>query len=215
MDPFVLVPGLGLSGASWGPTLRVLGAGAEVVTLPGFGRRVRRGAALDPPAQAARVLEAADIAGRVVLGHSASCQVVVEAAARAPRPPAALVLVGPTTDPSGCTWPRLLERWLRTAAHEWPAQAPLLVRDYLRTGPLGMARTLDVVRCHRIEAALGSIRCRVLVVRGRHDRIAPAGWAEHLARTAPAGRAFTLPAGGHMVPLTHPELLAPVVSRLG
>ncbi|MEU7813633.1 alpha/beta hydrolase [Pseudonocardia sp. NPDC049154] len=215
MHPFVLVPGLGLSGASWGPTLGVLGAGADVVTLPGFGERVRRGDRLDPPAQACRVLEAADLADRVVLGHSASCQVVAEAAARAPRPPRALVLVGPTTDPSGGTWPRLVERWLRTAAHEWPAQAPLLVRDYLRTGLGGMARTLHVTRRHRIEPALAAVRCPVLVVRGRHDRIAPAGWTEHLARTAPRGRAFTLPAGGHMVPLTHPELLAPVVSRLG
>ncbi|MFR9803970.1 alpha/beta fold hydrolase [Pseudonocardia sp. RS010] len=215
MRPFLLVPGLGLSGASWGPTLRVLGAGAEVVTLPGFGRRAPRALALDPAAQAHRVLAAADLTGRVVLGHSASCQVVVEAAARASDPPAALVLVGPTTDPSGGTWPRLADRWVRTAAHEWPAQAPLLVRDYLRTGLLGMARTLDQTRRHRIEPPLAAVRCPVLVVRGRHDRIAPAGWTEHLARTAATGRAFTLPAGGHMVPLTHPELLAPVLSRRG
>ncbi|GAA4711463.1 alpha/beta fold hydrolase [Pseudonocardia yuanmonensis] len=215
MFPFVLVPGLGLSGASWGPTLSVLGAGADVVTVPGFGRRAPRGTPLDPTAQACRVLEAADLAGRVLLGHSASCQIVTEAAARARRPPAAVVLVGPTTDPSGCTWPRLVERWLRTAAHEWPAQAPLLVRDYLRTGLGGMARALDAARRHRIEPALAATRCPVLVVRGKRDRIAPAGWTEHLARTAPRGRAFTLPAGGHMVPLTHPELLAPVLRGLG
>ncbi|MFC5949331.1 alpha/beta fold hydrolase [Pseudonocardia lutea] len=215
MRSFVLVPGLGLSGASWGPTLGVLGAGAEVVTVPGFGERAPRRTALDPAAQACRVLESADLAGRVVLGHSASCQIVAEAAARARRPPAALVLVGPTTDPSGRSWPRLAERWLRTAAHEWPAQAPLLARDYLRTGLGGMARAMDAARRHRIEPALAATPCPVLVVRGRHDRIAPAGWAEHLARTAPRGRAFTLPEGGHMVPLTHPQLVAPILRGLG
>jgi pimeloyl-ACP methyl ester carboxylesterase len=48
----------------------------------------------------------------------------------------------------------------------------------------------------------------VLVVRGRNDAICPADWAEALAAATPHGSAETLPAGAHMVPVTHPDLLA-------
>jgi pimeloyl-ACP methyl ester carboxylesterase len=52
------------------------------------------------------------------------------------------------------------------------------------------------------------VTCRVLIVRGRHDRIAPADWVSTLTQIAPHGRAVTLPAGAHMVPITHPTALA-------
>jgi pimeloyl-ACP methyl ester carboxylesterase len=48
----------------------------------------------------------------------------------------------------------------------------------------------------------------VFIVRGRHDRIAPADWASALAELAPRGRAVTLTEGAHMVPITHPAALA-------
>src|SRR4051794_22845229 len=89
----VAVPGLGLDGRS------LQGIGARVplslVLLPGMGLR-----------QPVPSLD--ELAGRlraelgegpvVLLGHSQSCQVVVAAAERDPRI-AAVVLVGPTTDP--------------------------------------------------------------------------------------------------------------------
>jgi pimeloyl-ACP methyl ester carboxylesterase len=53
----------------------------------------------------------------------------------------------------------------------------------------------------------------VLVVRGRHDRIAPADWTTALAAAAPHGRAHTLPGGGHMLPITHAAALAAVIEE--
>lgn len=213
----IVVPGLGLSPASWAPTVRLLGTAATFMTLPGYGRPAPPGTDLGPPAQAARLCTRARLGGRVLVGHSASCQIMVEAAARSTRagePPAALLLVGPTTDPSGSGWVRLAGRWLRTARHEPPCQIPLLARDYLRTGLGGMARAMNAARKHAVQVALAITPCPVVVVRGTHDRIAPEPWTVQLARVAPAGRAVTLPAGGHMVPLTHPTLLAPQLSGL-
>jgi pimeloyl-ACP methyl ester carboxylesterase len=208
------VPGLGLSTEVARRALEPLPAPWSVVLLPAFGRpapRGRRRAALAPERLAALLLAVlpSHAGGPVVLiGHSASCQVVAEAAARAPESVAALVLVGPTTDPRAAAWPALAARWLRTAAHERPSQVPLLVRAYARTGLVSMARGMQAARHHRLDSTLAAVACPVLVVRGRHDAICPPDWAAALAASAAAGHAETLPAGGHMVPITHADALA-------
>jgi pimeloyl-ACP methyl ester carboxylesterase len=207
----VAVPGLGLSAAVPRLTLDRLPRASTVVEMPGYGRPAPRGAHLQPGHLAGLLLARLDalaVGTAVLMGHSASCQIVAAAAVRSPERVAGLVLVGPTTDPRGSGWSTLAARWLRTAAHERPGQLPQLVHDYTRTGLGGMLRGMNAARHDRIDDALAAVRCPVLVVRGRHDRIAPQDWIEVLAATAPSGRAQTLPAGGHMVPITHPAALA-------
>ncbi|HZG89885.1 MAG TPA: alpha/beta hydrolase, partial [Pseudonocardia sp.] len=194
----VAVPGLGLSVDVPARTLARLSpaAGSLVVALPGYGEPVRPGAALSVTAQADRLLErlgGLGVGPAVLLGHSASCQVVVRAAVRAPDRVTGLVLVGPTTDPRAAGWGGLAGRWLRTAAWERPGQVPTLVRDYTHSGAPGMARAMDAARHDRIVRALATVTGPVLVVRGKHDRIAPAEWTATLAAVAPRGRAVTLP----------------------
>ncbi|WP_345893734.1 alpha/beta fold hydrolase [Nocardioides sp. TF02-7] len=186
----------------------------RVAALPGYGRPAA-GQDLRPRALAERVLACSGDAARVVLaGHSASCQVVAHAAALAPGRVRGLVLVGPTTDPRAASWPRLAGRWLRTAAHETPRQAPALARQYHRTTLRTMARAMDAARHDRIDRTLTGVDGRLLVVRGRHDRICRADWGGSLVDPAAGGRLVTLPAGGHMVPHTHGGLVAPVVDAL-
>jgi pimeloyl-ACP methyl ester carboxylesterase len=205
----VAVPGLGLSVAVARRAPQRLALPWSVVRLPAFGLRARRGTDLCPERLADRLLCGLPTDGPVVLvGHSASCQIVAEAARRAPGRVAALVLIGPTTDPRGRSWPALVRRWLRTALHERPGQIPLLVWAYARTGLMSMARGMDTARHHRMDRALAAVTCPVLIVRGRNDAICPADWAAALAEAAPRGRADTLPAGAHMVPITHPDALA-------
>jgi pimeloyl-ACP methyl ester carboxylesterase len=209
----VAVPGLGLSVEVPARTLRQLQSvvGSMVVALPGYGLPRTLGAAMDPAALAARLLEQLDraqLAEAVLLGHSASCQLVVEAAVQDPDRVVGLILVGPTTDPRAARWPALAVRWLRTAPWERPGQVPLLARDYHQTGLTGMARAMDAARRHRIDRLLARVACPVLVVRGRHDRIAPADWVSALAELAPQGRAVTLSAGAHLIQITHPSALA-------
>lgn len=213
-DCLVLVPGLGLGSEAWAPTTARTTYAGRVLTLPGYGRPAD-GHDLRPRALAERLLDHAPDAGRLVLaGHSASCQVVAHAAVLAPDRVAGLLLVGPTTDPRAATWPRLAGRWLRTAGHETPRQVPTLARQYHRTTLRSMARAMDEARSDRVDLTLARFAGRLLVVRGRHDRICPADWAAGLAATTAAGRAVTLSAGGHMVPLTHGGLVAPVVDAL-
>jgi pimeloyl-ACP methyl ester carboxylesterase len=150
----------------------------------------------------------------VVFGHSASCQIAAHVAAMNPTRVTGLVLVGPTTDPTAATWPRLIARWLATARHETPKQVPALLRQYRRTGLGAMRRAMDVARRDRIDDTLGHTPSRILVLRGRHDRICPPGWAAAVANSAGAGsRAVSLSAGGHMVPFTHAPLVAAEVAK--
>ena len=210
----VAVPGLGLSTEVARRALDLLPDQASVVLLPAFGRRARRGTPLAPERLAGLLLGdlAADTGPVVLVGHSASCQFAAEVAARAPELVRGLVLVGPTTDPHASTWPGLVRRWLRTAAHETPRQLPLLVRAYARTGLVSMARGMDAARRHRLDRVLADVACPVLVVRGPHDAICPATWAATLAEAAPRGRSETLASGGHMVPVTDPDALAASVA---
>jgi len=205
----VAVPGLGLSTTVAQRALeRLPGVAHAVVLLPAFGHRAPRDTDPAPGPLADLLLADLPDAPAVLVGHSASCPIVAEVARRAPSRVAALVLIGPTTDPRAATWPGLVRRWLRTAVHERPSQIPLLVRTYARTGLVSMARGMDAARHHRLDLTLAELTCPVLIVRGPHDAICPADWAAALAAATPQGSAETLPAGAHMVPVTHPDALA-------
>lgn len=212
---FLMVPGLGLGPEDWEPTIRgLVRAGVEpdritVATLPGYGKPVRVGDPVDPRGAARGLVEAWIPPGQrvVLLGHSASCQVVAHSASLVPERVTGLVLVGPTTDPRAATWPRLVRRWLATAVHETPRQVPSLFRQYRRTGLRHMLRVMDVTRHDSIVATLAEVRCPVRVLRGLHDRIAPADWCGSL------GPSLTFATGGHMVPITDGELVAREVMR--
>lgn len=206
----VLVPGLGLDAEAWQPTIRgLLGRGVDaariaVTLLPGYGQRLTTSEPASPEDLARRLLTISVLPGErhVLVGHSSSCQVVAHAAALAPDRVAALVLVGPTTDPRAATWPRLARRWLANAAHETPRQVPSLARQYHRTGLRAMIRVMDASQSDRIDRTLERVRCPVTVVRGVEDRIVPEDWCRGLAPTV------TLPSGAHMVPITDGDLVA-------
>lgn len=214
----VLVPGLGLRPRAWRPTTTALApVPTRVVSLPGYGTRPGPGAGLTPE-ELGRALAAAHLrrgARQVLVGHSASCQVVAHAATAEPSAVSALVLVGPTTDPRARHWPGLLGRWLRTAAHEPPGQVPTLLGSWARTGPTHALRAMERARHDDLLRTLGDVRCPVLVLRGPRDRICPPDWGRRLVARAPAGsRSVTLAAGAHMVPLTHGPLVATVLRGL-
>ena len=208
----VLVPGLGLDHREFRAVRSGLDRPALVVPLPSMGLGAPLGSDLGVEAHAERVLAVLPPGGAPVLvGHSASCPVVVEVARRAPV--TGLVLVGPVTDPRAATWPRMLGQWVRTATHERPGEATVLLPQYARTGVGSMLRGMDAVRRHRTDHALRGLDVPVEVVRGERDRIAPADWCARLAAEG-GGTVTTVGGAGHMVPLTHPEAVAAAVRRV-
>ncbi|MFW5470682.1 alpha/beta fold hydrolase [Knoellia sp. CPCC 206435] len=213
------LPGLGLGPEAWRPTLEHLTAAgdrrADVLVCPGYGAPAHPRRDLDPRAiaEAALARLPAGDSRVVLLGHSASSQLVAHLARLDPARVAGLVLVGPTTDPRAATWPRLQARWLATAVHETPQQVPALARQYTRTTFRAMARALDAARHDAILETLDAVSAPVLVIRGPLDRICPADWADKVAASGGSGsRHVTLAAGAHMVPLTHGHLVADAVA---
>jgi pimeloyl-ACP methyl ester carboxylesterase len=190
----------------------------EVATLPGYGVRAGRQDDMSPVGLGRRLVNGWLDRGerRVLMAHSASCQLAVRAAVLAPDRVGGLVLVGPTTDPLASSWPGLVSRWVATALREPAWQVPLLARQYRRTGLAPMARAMSAARRDRIDEALLEVSCPVLLIRGVHDRIAPRQWVERLVASRPeagaARLAVTLPKGAHMVPLTEGRLVAAAVA---
>jgi pimeloyl-ACP methyl ester carboxylesterase len=204
----VHVPGLGLDGRSSARLRRLVPA--RVVELPGMG--------LGAP-----VPSLEELAGRlcaelgegpvVLLGHSQSCQVVVAAAQRDARV-AAVVLLGPTTDPRLRSVRGLVGRWLRTFWHEPWRRVPGMVAQWVTTGPRAMRGLWRSAEPDHIEDRLPDLRVPVVVVRGTRDRLCPHDWAAGLAAAAPRGRLVEIPGAAHMTPQTHPEELAALLSSL-
>lgn len=208
----VVVPGLGLDARAWSGVWPHLSVRSTVVTLPAMGRSAHGVADLTVEAQVRRLHAALPPHGGLVLvGHSAGCQVVVELAAHSSRVQA-LVLVGPTTEPVAASWPRIVSRWLVTARHERPWEVGVLAPQYRRTGLVSLVRGMDQMRRHRTDRALDRASTKVLVIRGEHDRIAPARWCRALA-TVSGGSVTTVAGAGHMVPLTHPQLVGDAIEH--
>lgn len=209
----VFVPGLGLNSRSWQAVRDTLTDRSVVVLLPSMGQPAPRGTDLRVERHAERLLQDLPSGQPVILvGHSASCPVVVDVATRS-RDVAGLVLVGPVTDPAAHTWPRMLSQWVRTAVHETPAEATVLAPQYRRTGPASMYRGMNAVRHFRTDLTLLPLQLPVEIVRGANDRIASQAWSSRL-REASAGRLTTVPGAAHMVPLTHPTAVAAAIQRV-
>jgi pimeloyl-ACP methyl ester carboxylesterase len=205
MPRIVLVPGLGLDARS-SARLRAL-VPADVVVLPGMGLR----APVPSVDELAARLRARLGAGPVVLvGHSQSCQVVAALAGDDDRVVGA-VLLGPTTDPRLRTWWGLAGRWLATVLREPLWQYPLVLAQWLRTGPRAMAALWRSAAPDPIDRRLASVRVPVVVVRGTRDALCPGDWARTLVAAAPAGSLVELPGAAHMTVQTHPVQVAEVL----
>ncbi|GAA4924208.1 pimeloyl-ACP methyl ester carboxylesterase [Actinomycetospora succinea] len=212
----VVVPGLGLTASSYRGLVDELGAAlpTAVVALPALGLGAAPGDTLDPESLAddlaRRLTEHGLLADGplVLVGHSASCQVVAELGRRHPHAVRGLVLVGPTADPRMSPRRRLVARWLRTVVWEDPRRVPGMLRAYATTRLSGFARGLRAARRRDLRATLAATAVPVLIVRGPRDHLAPSGWLAALAATRPGIEVATVPHGAHNVPLTHPAALA-------
>lgn len=209
----VLVPGLGLDARSWSGVLSRLPASfpATVLHLPGMGRR-KQVPALET--LAGKVIERLGAGPVLLAGHSQSCQVVAAVAERDPRV-AAVVLLGPTTDPRLRRAGGLVSAWLRTAVREPWRQAPRVLAQWLRTGPRAMVALWRRAAPDRIDHRLRRVAVPVLVVRGSRDALCPADWAASVAAAAAQGRLVEIDGAAHMTVQTHAAQVAALLVDAG
>jgi pimeloyl-ACP methyl ester carboxylesterase len=218
--PYVLLHGLAVSHRYLMPTARCLGARPVYVPdLAGFGLSDKPTTVLDVGQHAevlAGWLDSLRTAPAAVLGNSFGCQVAVELAHRRPDLVGALVLVGPTTDPTAASMPGQTGRFIRDLAHEDWRQAPILLADLRDAGVRRVVATLRHAVRDQIEAKLPALRVPTLLARGAHDRIAPQPWLDRAAALIPDAHTLVLDRAAHnAVTTAGPPLAAAVETFVG
>lgn len=204
MRRLVLVHGLGVSGRYFLPLVRELSEFESVVP------DLRRHTTVEEQAEALREV----VGSRApLLGNSMGCQVIAELAVRAPELVERAVFVGPTVDRRKRTYTRQAARLLVDAFREPPSLLPIVVRDYLSTGPIRFARMARSAVDDALEREVPRMRCPLLVVRGDRDPLCPQDWAEELARLARHGRSEVIRGAAHATHYSHPGELAALVRR--
>ena len=98
-----------------------------------------------------------------------------------------------------------------SAGHLW--EIPVLAPQYRSTGPRSMVRGMNQTRRYRTHAGLSTLSVPTHIIRGQRDRIASAQWCARLA-SSPLTEVIAVPRAAHMVPFTHPHVVAASAEHL-
>lgn len=208
--PLVLVHGLGCSADYWmrnGPWLAASGYRVLAPDLPGFGRTEGPGV-LSIVQQAYAVsafAEALRIGPAVYVGHSLSCQTVLELAATEPERVAGLVLAAPTGDRRQ---KRLLHEafgFLRDIPREPPSLIPVILDAYLRAGVVRWGRTWLAGKRHDTFDAAARVAAPAVVLVGERDPVVSARFGGAMANAIRNARLRVIPGAAHALIYDQPE----------
>ncbi|MBM0278452.1 alpha/beta fold hydrolase, partial [Micromonospora tarensis] len=217
--PVVLVHGLAVSHRYLTPLAAALATTHPVYLpdLPGFGLTERPGRAYDVRQHAAHLaawLAAYRLPPVCLLGHSFGAEVAAALTATDPDAVRALVLAGPTSDPTARSRRAQVGRWLVDTTREAPWQAPILVRDVWNARPWRVLATLSHSVRNAIETDLVRITAPTAVLGGERDPVAPAAWRDQVARLVPDAEVVVVPGAPHNAPTTNPTAVADAIRRL-
>lgn len=145
--------------------------------------------------------------GAALVGHSLGGLLAARVAASRPELVERLVLIAPAGIPSRRPLGHALPL-ARALAQVRPRFAPVLVRDALRAGPLGLAAGALAAVTTDLRAELTAVRAPTLVVWGERDRLLPASNAAAWAEALPDARVEILGRSGHVPMVEQPEELS-------
>jgi pimeloyl-ACP methyl ester carboxylesterase len=148
-------------------------------------------------------LDAGELGGIVLAGHSSGTQVAAHVAVRRPRAVRALVLASPTVDPRFRSLRRVLLAWRRNHALEPPSLDAQHTSERQRAGLRRVRHALSAHLADALEDVVPHVPVPVLVLRGDRDRLCTEEWAHELADLAPDGRFVPVP-GAHSFVWTAP-----------
>lgn len=231
--PLLLISGVGYGGWFWHKVVPALAEHFRVIT---FDNRGAGGSSKpDGPyttqmmaADTAGLLDALEVQGAYVMGHSLGGFIAQELALARPDLVEKLILAstthgGPNVIP---ITPEALEvltkregdpvelvkRGIRVAcAPGFEDRQPEVVQELLEyrlTNPVPPAQYQAQVMAgaaHNAEDRIGQITCPVLILFGEHDKVVPPGNADLLARKLPNAQVKILPGVGHVFPIEDPQ----------
>lgn len=217
--PLVLVHGLGCSADYWvrnGAWLAAAGHRVLAPDLPGFGRTQGPRAGLSIPAQARAIrkfAEAMDLGPAVYLGHSLSCQAVLEFAGAVPERVAGVILAAPTGDRRRKRLVHEALGFMQDIPREPFSLVPFIAEAYVRAGPVRWARTWLAGKRHDAFRAAGRVRAPGLVLVGERDPVVSNRFATSIARALRDGRAEMVPDAAHALIYNQSERFNAAVLR--
>lgn len=201
--PLVLVHGLGCSTDYWvrnGAWLAAAGFRVLAPDLPGFGRTEgpRAGLSIVQQAYAVSVFaEAMRVGPAAYLGHSLSCQTVLELACTEPDRVTALILAAPTGDRRKKRMLRETIGFLRDIPREPPSLVPIIADAYLRAGPVRWALTWIAGKRHDAFDAARGVRAPAAVLVGERDPVVSAPFARAIAQRLGGAEFRIIPNAAH------------------
>ena len=210
---YVLVHGLGVYSHYFEWLAAALARTADVwlIDLPGYGsapKPSRDVSIVDHASVLAAVIESADVAAPVLVGHSMGCQVVTEIAARFPELTDSLVLLSPVVNPARRTAWKQFVNLVQDLFREPPRAALFGLYSYFLTGKsLYYLKQVPHMIEYRIEDRLPLVEARTLVAIGERDPLAPIEWASLAASIVPRGDLTVVP-GAHVIMYSAPVILA-------
>lgn len=220
-DAMVMLHGLGGTSNVWSPQMPAVGARFRVIRfdLPGSGRSPNPTATLsiaglvDSVVRALRVL---GVQSAHFAGHSMGTIVCQHLAEREPSLVKSLALAGPVHALPEAGRQGVRDRAAKVRADGMPEVAEAILKsatsgDTKTSNPVGMAFIRELLmrqdaegyarNCEALAAAEGAelerIRCRVLLVTGDEDAIAPPSAVRAMADRLPDARASVLSRCGH------------------
>jgi pimeloyl-ACP methyl ester carboxylesterase len=236
-QPAVLfIHGAGMDHTVWALQTRYFahhGRSVLALDLPGHGRS--GGSPLRSIAAMAdwvlRVLDAANVAGAALVGHSMGALVALAAAAAAPGRVRSLALLGvaermpvhpdlqAAADGDRRLAPELVTSWGHgCSGHVGGNPAPGLwmmggALTLLERAPAGVLAA-DLAVCNAYDGTMAAavrVACPTLLLLGAADRMTPPAKAKPLGAAITASRAVVLPDAGHMLMTERPDA---VIDRL-
>ncbi|SMB92506.1 alpha/beta fold hydrolase [Deinococcus hopiensis] len=213
-SPLVLVPGLGCASWMYVRVSRALALGRTVYIYdpPGHGHSEGRpgfpGRIEDLTDHLAAWLEAADLCGVPLLGHSLGGEVMFDLAARYPHCASALIACAPTGIPENPVVPVQLLRLLLDLPRERPGLLLPGMRAYLRSGPGVMYRLARDQVVHDTGPLLPFVGVPTLLLSGTRDPVIHLWTLEAIRGAIPDAVVRVLPGGTHALTDTFPATVA-------
>ena len=213
--PFVLVHGIGVGLSYFTPLAPLLAehGPVHVLELPGFGNAPKPVEVLSVEDHAGMVLAVLRSIGRpvVLIGQSMGCQIVLEAALRAPELIERLVAIGAVTDPDERSALMQGLRLVQDVLGETPATNWRVFSEYLKCGPRRYLATLPSMLDYDTDAAAAAVTVPTMLIRGSHDPICRRPWARRLAARLAVGGLIEIPGAHHNAMSTHPRAAASAI----
>lgn len=218
---FVLVHGLGTGARLFRGMATVLRPHGRVLVLdlPGFSTLPRPRKVMDITAfgrATADLLDSVGVEAPVVLvGHSMGCQVAVELVRHRPQFAGRVVLAAPVLPPDLQHGRPAVRAFLHDVPKERPGAAWYSVLGYLHSGAQWLLQTAPAVLRYPFEQRVAGLGGQLVVVRGEHDPLCPAPWAQQVATLSRAdARVVTVPGAAHQLVVDHAGPVADAVLSL-